>query len=67
MAEAKKSTEGKTIRITWIKSSIGYAKNQKATIAALGLHRLHETVEQPDNPAIRGQIAHVQHLVRVEE
>jgi large subunit ribosomal protein L30 len=63
VAEAK----NKTIRITWVKSAIGYPKNQKATIAALGLHRLNQTVEQPDNPAVRGQVFRVQHLVRVEE
>ena len=67
MAEAKNTSEGKTLRITWIKSAIGFSKHQKATIAALGLHRLHETVEQPDNPATRGQIFRVKHLVRVEE
>jgi large subunit ribosomal protein L30 len=58
---------GKTVRVTWIKSSIGYPKDQRATIVALGLHRLHETVEKPDNPAMRGQIFKVKHLVRVEE
>jgi large subunit ribosomal protein L30 len=63
VAEAKT----KTLRITWIRSAIGFPKNQKATIAALGLHRLHETVEKPDNPAIRGQIFKVQHLLSVEE
>jgi large subunit ribosomal protein L30 len=63
VAEAKT----KTLRITWIRSAIGFPKNQKATIAALGLHRLHETVEQPDNPAIRGQIFKVKHLLSVEE
>ena len=72
VAEAKKTptkskSDAKTLRITWVKSAIGYHKDQKATIAALGLHRLHQTVEQPDNPAIRGQIFRVQHLVRVEE
>jgi large subunit ribosomal protein L30 len=70
VAEAKKTkseSDAGTIRITWVKSAIGYPKNQKATIAALGLHRLNQTVEQPDNPAIRGQIFRVQHLVRVEE
>jgi large subunit ribosomal protein L30 len=71
VAEAKKTnkakSETKTLRITWVKSAIGYSKDQKATIAALGLHRLNQTVEQPDNPAVRGQIFRVQHLVRVEE
>ena len=65
--EKATETESKTVRVTWVKSAIGYAKDQKATIVALGLHRLHETVEKPDNPATRGQIFKVKHLVRVEE
>jgi large subunit ribosomal protein L30 len=72
VAEAKKKAQkgdesGKTVRVTWIKSSIGYPKDQRATIVALGLHRLNETVEKPDNPSTRGQIFKVKHLVRVEE
>jgi large subunit ribosomal protein L30 len=55
------------LRITWVKSAIGYRRRQKATIRALGLRRLGETVEQPDNPAIRGMLAAVSHLVVVEE
>lgn len=54
------------LQITWVKSSIGYAEDQKATIRALGLHRLNETVEQDDTPAIRGMLHKVRHLVRVE-
>jgi len=41
----KKVTIGKTLRVTWVRSAIGFQKDQKATIRALGLHRLHETVE----------------------
>ncbi len=55
------------LRITWVKSGIGYAKDQRATVRALGLHRLHETVEQPDAPSIRGMVRKVRHLVQVEE
>lgn len=54
------------LRVTWIKSAIGYAENQKRTIAALGLRRLHQTVEHPDLPSVRGMIATVPHLVKVE-
>jgi len=61
------SKQGATLRVTWTKSAIGYAGNQKRTIAALGLRRLHQTIEHPDNPAIRGMIATVPHLLRVEE
>lgn len=55
------------LRIKWVKSSIGYPKDQKATIRALGLHKLQHTVEHDDQPAIRGMIRKVMHLVQVEE
>ena len=42
------------LRIIWVKSAIGYAEDQKATIRALGLHHLNETVEKEDTAAIRG-------------
>ena len=57
----------KRLRITWIKSSIGYSKRQKATIRALGLRRLGDSVEQEDTPVIRGMVDKVSHLVEVEE
>ena len=56
----------KRIRVTWVKSSIGYARDQKETVRALGLRRLHQTVEHDDNPAIRGMVEKVKHLLRVE-
>jgi len=56
-----------TLRIKWVKSAIGYSKDQKATIRALGLHKLQQTVEHEDNPAMRGMIRKVNHLVKVEE
>ena len=55
------------VAITWKKSDIGYPKEQGRTIAALGLHRLHRTVEHEDTPAIRGMIFKVRHLVEVKE
>jgi large subunit ribosomal protein L30 len=55
------------LRITWIKSSIGYSRRQKGTIRALGLRRLGDVVEQADTPAIRGMVDKVSHLVQVEE
>lgn len=63
----KKDTSGKTIRVTLVRSPIGYTKDQKATVKALGLRRMHQTVEQKDNPAVRGMIQKVIHLLRVEE
>lgn len=55
------------LRIKWIRSAIGHPKDQKATIEALGLHKLQQTVEHDDHPTIRGMIRKVQHLVQVEE
>lgn len=57
----------KTIQVTLVRSPIGYEKSQKATVKALGLSKLHQTVEKADTPAIRGMINKVQHLVVVTE
>lgn len=59
--------KGKILRITLVKSPIGYSVRHKATIRALGLHRMHETVEHADSPSLRGMIYKVNHLVKVEE
>ena len=59
--------ENKTIKITLVKSPIAAVPKQKKTVEALGLHKLHQTVELPDNDAVRGMIWHVKHLVKVEE
>jgi len=64
---AKKASKGKGLRITLIKSPIGYSERQKRTVRALGLRRLNQTVEQSDSPVIRGMLDKVSHLVRVEE
>ncbi len=64
---AKKATEGKKIKVTLVRSPIGYPKPQKATVRALGLRHLNQTVEHTDSPALRGMVAAVIHLVRVEE
>ena len=55
------------LHITWIKSDIGYAKDQRRTLKALGLRRLHQSVKHNDSPSIRGMICKVKHLVEVEE
>ena len=57
----------KTKKITQTKSPIGYSKRQKGTVRALGLRRMNHTVEHEDSPVIRGMIAKVSHLVKVEE
>jgi len=54
------------IRVRQIKSGIGYAKDQKATLKGLGFRRLNQLVELEDTSAIRGMINKVRHLVRVE-
>jgi large subunit ribosomal protein L30 len=55
------------LRITYIKSSIGYNQKQKATVEALGLRKLHQVVVHADSLVIRGMVNRVSHLVRVEE
>jgi large subunit ribosomal protein L30 len=55
------------LKITWVKSDIGYAEDQRLTIKALGLHRLNQSVRHEDSPAIRGMAFKVKHLVKVEE
>ena len=56
----------KNIKITWIKSYIGYPETQRLTIKSLGLKKLHQSVIKEDTAQIRGQINKVQHLVAVE-
>lgn len=63
---AKKAAT-KKIRVTLVRSPIGYPEPQKRTVRALGLRRMHQTVEHTDTPAIRGMITKVVHLVQVEE
>ena len=56
-----------TLKVTYKKSAIGYSQRQKDTIRSLGLRKLGQSVELPDNGAIRGMVQHVRHLVVVEE
>lgn len=58
--------EKKTVVITQIGSPIGRRNDQRATLVGLGLNKLHRTRELEDTPAVRGMIAKVAHLVRVE-
>ena len=55
------------LRITWIKSGIGYNEVQKRTLKALGFHRLNQSVIHSDRPSIQGMINKVKHLIKVEE
>jgi len=54
------------LRITLRRSTIGCTQDQRGTVKALGLRRLHQTVVQPDNPSIRGMVFKVSHLLKVE-
>jgi large subunit ribosomal protein L30 len=56
-----------TLRVTQVKSSISHIARNRATLKALGLHRIGSTVEVPDNDATRGMVRQVRFLVSVEE
>jgi len=66
MAE-KGQPQGKVVRIKLVRSPIGFPKRQKATVVALGIRRLNQTVMHVDSPALRGMISKISHLVEVEE
>ena len=55
------------LKITLVKSPIGAIPKHRATVAALGLTKMHKTVELPNNDAIKGMVQQVRHLVKVEE
>lgn len=55
------------LKITWKRSAIGFPKDQRETLRALGLRRLNASVTREDVPSIRGMIRKVAHLVEVEE
>ncbi len=57
----------KTLRIKLVRSPIGYAVRQKRTAQALGLRKIQQVVERPDNAAVRGMVNRISHLVEVEE
>jgi large subunit ribosomal protein L30 len=61
---AKKKKE---IKITLVKSPIGYNERQKGTVKALGLRKMNQTVTHVDSDVIRGMIAKVSHMLKVEE
>ena len=56
-----------TVRVTQVGSPIGRRKDQRATLVGLGLNKMHRTRELEDTPSVRGMIAKVRHLVRIEE
>jgi len=64
---AKKAAKKSIVRITLVKSPIGFPEPQKRTVRALGLHKMHQTVEHEDSPTIRGMLNSVVHLLKIEE
>ena len=63
----KKAAEKKMLRVTQLRSLIGYEQSQRATVRSLGLRRIRHTVVVPDTPQVRGMLFKVRHLVVVEE
>jgi large subunit ribosomal protein L30 len=63
---AKKSA-GKALKITLLKSTIGFNRTQAETVRGMGLRRIRHTVELPDTPEVRGMILKVRHLISVSE
>jgi large subunit ribosomal protein L30 len=59
-------SKGGKVKVTYVRSQIGFDQRQRATLRGLGLRRIRQTVELEDTPAVRGMIAAVGHLVRVE-
>ncbi|MAP84568.1 MAG: 50S ribosomal protein L30 [Candidatus Marinimicrobia bacterium] len=55
------------LKITQIRSKIGYKPKARATLEALGLRKIHQTVELPDIPSVRGMIQKIDYLLKVEE
>jgi large subunit ribosomal protein L30 len=64
---AAKKKDNKQLKITLVRSIIGRHAKQKATVKALGLHKMHHTVVHYDSPTIRGMVNRVSHLIKVEE
>jgi large subunit ribosomal protein L30 len=62
-----KAAEAGRVRVTLVRSTIGFDRRQAEVVRGLGLRRLHHTVELQDLPSIRGMIRKVRHLVRVTE
>ena len=59
------SRKSKTLRIQYVRSCIGRPNSQRLVVKGLGLRKLHQIVERPDTPEIRGMVAKVPHLVRI--
>lgn len=64
---AENNAAEKMVKITLVKSAIGYSQKHKDTLRALGLRHMHETVVHADTPSLRGMLLKVNHLVVIEE
>ena len=67
MAKKESAPKAETLIVTQVGSPIGRRHDQRETLVGLGLNKMHRTRELPDTPAVRGMVAKVQHLVRVEQ
>lgn len=67
MAKKNENENSGKIRIQYYRSSIGYSKRQKSIVEALGITKLNQIVERQDNPAMRGIVAKIPHLLRIVE
>jgi len=63
---ASASDAPRKVKITLVRSPLGNTGRHKATVRSLGLHRMHQTVEQVDTPQLRGMLSKVAHMVKVE-
>ena len=64
---ADRTKSGPTLKVTWVRSTIGHKAGARGTIRALGLHRLNQSVEIADTPENRGMLRRVAFLLEVEE
>jgi large subunit ribosomal protein L30 len=67
MANQRTDTKGATVKVTLMKSPIGFKDNQETVLRGMGLRRIRQTVELKDTPATRGMIHKVRHLVDVSD
>ena len=67
MANHRTDTKGDTVKVTLVKSPIGFKDNQGTVARGLGLRRIRHTVELKDTPAVRGMIHKIRHLVEVSD
>lgn len=68
MAKSKSTkSKEKVVKVTLVKSPIGFSERQKNTVKALGLRRMNQSVKHIDSPVLRGMLAKVNHLVQIDE